>query len=73
MARRQDHHDPLPIPNGWFAVAWSRELHEGDVRPIHYFGDAIPARFADTEVPVLCRIRPLRVVAMDASSPGWSP
>ena len=42
-------------------------------RPIHYFGDAIPARFADTEVPVLCRIRQLRVVAMDASSPGWSP
>ena len=38
MARREDHHDPLPIPNGWFAVAWSRELHAGDVRPIHYFG-----------------------------------
>jgi PPOX class probable F420-dependent enzyme len=27
-------------------------------RPVRYFGDAIPARFADTEVPVLCRIRP---------------
>ena len=27
-------------------------------RPIRYFGDAIPARFAETEVPVLCRIRP---------------
>jgi len=38
MARREDQHDPLPIPNGWFAVAWSRELHAGDVRPIHYFG-----------------------------------
>ncbi len=38
MARRQDSHDPLPIPNGWFAVAWTRELHVGDVRPIHYFG-----------------------------------
>jgi PPOX class probable F420-dependent enzyme len=37
-------------------------------RPIRYFGDAIPARFADTEVPVLCRIRPTRVVALDATS-----
>ncbi len=33
-------------------------------RPIHYFGDCIPARFAETEVPVLCRIRPMRVVAL---------
>ena len=39
-------------------------------RPIHYFGDCIPARFAATEVPVLCRIRPTRVVAMDAGAPG---
>jgi PPOX class probable F420-dependent enzyme len=36
-------------------------------RPIRYFGDAIPARFAETEVPVLCRIRPARVVALDAT------
>jgi PPOX class probable F420-dependent enzyme len=36
-------------------------------RPVHYFGDAIPARFAETEVPVLCRIRPTHVVAVDAS------
>jgi hypothetical protein len=36
-------------------------------RPIHYFGDCIPARFADTEVPVLCRITPTRVVALDAT------
>ena len=27
-------------------------------RPIRYFGDAIPAAFAETEIPVLCRIRP---------------
>ena len=39
-------------------------------RPIHYFGDAVAARFADTETPVLCRIRPTRVVALDATSPG---
>jgi PPOX class probable F420-dependent enzyme len=37
-------------------------------RPIRYFGDAIPARFAETEVPVLCRIRPERVVALDATA-----
>jgi PPOX class probable F420-dependent enzyme len=36
-------------------------------RPIRYFGDAIPARFADTEIPVLCRIRPTHVVALDAT------
>jgi PPOX class probable F420-dependent enzyme len=38
-------------------------------RPIRYFGDAIPAHFAETEIPVLCRIRPDRVVAMDATAP----
>jgi len=38
-------------------------------RPIRYFGDAIPARFAETEVPVLCRIRPAHVVALDATEP----
>jgi PPOX class probable F420-dependent enzyme len=36
-------------------------------RPIRYFGDAIPARFADTEIPILCRIRPTHVVALDAT------
>jgi PPOX class probable F420-dependent enzyme len=36
-------------------------------RPVRYFGDAIPAHFADTEVPVLCRIRPDHVVALDAT------
>ena len=39
-------------------------------RPSRYFGDAIPARFADTEVPVLCRIRPTHVVALDATGGG---
>jgi PPOX class probable F420-dependent enzyme len=32
-------------------------------RPVRYFGDAVPAGLAETEIPVLCRIRPLRVVA----------
>jgi len=37
-------------------------------RPIRYFGDAIPVRFAETEFPVLCRIRPTHVVALDATN-----
>jgi PPOX class probable F420-dependent enzyme len=37
-------------------------------RPIRYFGEAIPARFAETEIPVLCRIRPDHVVAVDAGT-----
>jgi PPOX class probable F420-dependent enzyme len=39
-------------------------------RPMRYFGDAIPARFAETEIPILCRIRPTRVVALDATEPA---
>lgn len=39
-------------------------------RPIRYFGEAIPAHFADTEIPVLCRIRPAHVVAIDATGAG---
>ena len=38
-------------------------------RPIRYFGDAVPAAFAQTETPVLCRIRPTHVVALDATTP----
>lgn len=36
-------------------------------RPMRYFGDAIPVHFAETEIPILCRIRPTHVVALDAS------
>jgi PPOX class probable F420-dependent enzyme len=39
-------------------------------RQVRYFGDAIPAGFAETEIPVLCRIRPTRVVALDATRGG---
>jgi phenylpropionate dioxygenase-like ring-hydroxylating dioxygenase large terminal subunit len=39
MARRQDFHTQLPTPNGWFAVAWSKDLVKGDVRPLHVFGE----------------------------------
>jgi PPOX class probable F420-dependent enzyme len=35
-------------------------------RTVHYFGDVIDQGFRDTEVPVLCRIQPTRVVALDA-------
>ena len=42
-------------------------------RPIRYFGDAIPARFAETERPVLCRIRPTHVVALDATGKEGRP
>jgi hypothetical protein len=36
-------------------------------RPIHFFGDSVPARFAETEIPVLCRIKPTHVTALDAT------
>ena len=35
-------------------------------RPVRYFGDVVPAGFGETEAPVLCRIRPDHVVAIDA-------
>lgn len=31
-----------------------------------YFGACIPAHFRETEVPTLCRIKPTRVVTLDA-------
>jgi phenylpropionate dioxygenase-like ring-hydroxylating dioxygenase large terminal subunit len=39
MAIREREHVQLPIPNGWFAVEFSRNLREGDVKPIHYCGE----------------------------------
>ena len=35
-------------------------------RPVRYFGECVPAALAETEIPVLCRIRPTHVVAFDA-------
>jgi PPOX class probable F420-dependent enzyme len=35
-------------------------------RKVRYFGDCVPAELAATESPVLCRIRPTHVVALDA-------
>jgi PPOX class probable F420-dependent enzyme len=34
-------------------------------RPMRYFGECVPAVLAETEVPVLCHIRPIHVVALD--------
>jgi len=31
-----------------------------------YFGGCVPAELAATETPVLCRIRPVHVVCLDA-------
>ncbi|MBI3752101.1 MAG: pyridoxamine 5'-phosphate oxidase family protein [Chloroflexi bacterium] len=39
-------------------------------RPVRYFGECIPARFAESELPVLCRIRPDRIVANDWRTPA---
>jgi PPOX class probable F420-dependent enzyme len=39
-------------------------------RPVRYFGDVIPVRFAEAEIPVLCRIHPTHVVALDATGEG---
>lgn len=35
-------------------------------RRMRYFGEVIPAEFAASETPVLCRILPTHVVALDA-------
>jgi PPOX class probable F420-dependent enzyme len=39
-------------------------------RPTRFFGDSIPARFAETEIPVIFTIRPVHVVAVDATRNG---
>ncbi len=59
MSPRRSDHLALPIPNGWFAVAWSRDLVPGEVKPIHYFGEDL----------VLFRTRSGRAVVLDAYCP----
>jgi phenylpropionate dioxygenase-like ring-hydroxylating dioxygenase large terminal subunit len=34
-------HVQLPIPNGWFAVAWSKDLVDGEVKRARYFGEEL--------------------------------
>ena len=35
-----------------------------------YFGECVPAELKETEIPVLCKIRPERVVTLDARKPA---
>ena len=45
---------PLPIPNGWFAVAWSKDLVAGDVLRARYFDEELVVfRTRSGEVKVL--------------------
>jgi nitrite reductase/ring-hydroxylating ferredoxin subunit len=37
VSRRPGRRFPMPVPNGWFAVAESAELAVGDVQPLYYF------------------------------------
>jgi PPOX class probable F420-dependent enzyme len=39
-------------------------------RPVRYFGECVPVALAETEIPVLCRIRPTHVVALDVHAAG---
>jgi PPOX class probable F420-dependent enzyme len=39
-------------------------------RPTRFFGDSVPARFAETELPAIFRIRPVHVVTVDATRNG---
>ena len=41
MAFRDAEHVRLPVPNGWYAVAFSKDLIPGDVKPIRYFGEEL--------------------------------
>ena len=59
MAKREKEHVQLPMPNGWFALEFSRELREGDVKPIHYFGEDL----------VLFRTRSGQAKVLDAFCP----
>jgi nitrite reductase/ring-hydroxylating ferredoxin subunit len=59
MARREVENTPLAIPNGWFAVAFSRDLVQGDVKSIHYFGEDL----------VLFRTRTGEAKTLDAYCP----
>jgi PPOX class probable F420-dependent enzyme len=42
-------------------------------RKTRYFGEVIPVRFARTESPILCLVRPTHVVALDATGTSAGP
>lgn len=56
MSVREREHTELPIPNGWFAVAWSGALAPGDVQRIQCFEEEL----------VLFRTRSGRLAVLDA-------
>lgn len=39
--RPRPEHEPPPIPNGWFALGWSRDLVPGDVRRVRAFDEEL--------------------------------
>ena len=41
MNAQRNQHSELPIPNGWFAVAFSKELADGEVKRIRYFDEEL--------------------------------
>ena len=41
MSSRERHHTELPIPNGWFAVALSKDLVAGEVKRMRYFDEEL--------------------------------
>jgi len=59
MSRRELEHTSLPIPDGWFAVAFSGDLVAGEVRPVRAFGEDL----------VLFRTREGRARVLDAYCP----
>lgn len=59
MAFRDDEHVVLPVPNGWYALAFSKDLIRGQVVPIHAFGEEL----------VLFRTRSGQARVLDAFCP----
>ena len=51
---RRTEHTELPMPNGWFAVAFSRDLVPGEVKSITYFDrDLVLFRTRDGDARIL--------------------
>ena len=54
MPSRASEHTDLEIPKGWYAVAFSSDLIEGAVKPVHYFGqDLVVFRSRSGQAKVL--------------------
>jgi nitrite reductase/ring-hydroxylating ferredoxin subunit len=59
MSRTRDQHQQLSIPNGWFAVAWSKDLVPGEVKRLRCFDEEL----------VLFRTRSGQARVLDAYCP----